>query len=113
LPSFKRGWPLEALRLLKLNGTERVLDIGCGNGKVTAQIASRIPEGTVVGIDPSSEMIAFASSQFPFAMHANLQFEVGDARSLRFRDESTSWFHSTLFTGFLTRTRHCVQFAWR
>jgi trans-aconitate 2-methyltransferase len=77
----------EALRLLKLNGTERVLDIGCGNGNVTAQISSRVPEGAAVGIDPSSEMIAFASSQFPSATHTNLQFEVGDARSLRFRDE--------------------------
>ena len=77
----------EALGLLKLKGTERILDVGCGNGKVTAQIASRVPEGAVVGIDPSSEMIAFASSQFPFAMHTNLQFEVSDGRSLRFRDE--------------------------
>jgi trans-aconitate 2-methyltransferase len=77
----------EALGLLKLTGTERVLDVGCGNGKVSAQIATRVNRGSVVGIDPSSEMIAFASSQFPSATHTNLQFEVGDARRLPFRDE--------------------------
>jgi len=77
----------EALGLLKLKGRERILDIGCGNGKVTAQIASRIPKGSVVGIDPSSDMIAFASNQFPAATHPNLHFEVADARSLPFRDK--------------------------
>lgn len=77
----------EALGLLELKGTERILDVGCGNGKVTAQIAARLAGGSMVGIDPSSDMIAFGSSQFPSATHPNLQFEVGDARSLRFRDE--------------------------
>src|SRR5215472_9624792 len=77
----------EALGLLKLKGRERILDIGCGNGKVTAQIASRIPKGSVVGIDPSSDMIAFARNQFPTAEYPNLHLEVADARSLPFRDE--------------------------
>jgi trans-aconitate 2-methyltransferase len=77
----------EALGLLKLKGTERVLDVGCGNGKVTTQIAARLPHGSIVGIDPSSDMIAFASTQFPSAAHRNLHFEVSDARSLPFHDE--------------------------
>jgi trans-aconitate 2-methyltransferase len=35
----------EVLALLDLRGTEHVLDVGCGNGKVTAQIATRLPHG--------------------------------------------------------------------
>jgi trans-aconitate 2-methyltransferase len=35
----------EVLSLLDLKGTKRVLDVGCGNGKVTAEIASRLPQG--------------------------------------------------------------------
>ncbi len=77
----------EALALLKLNGAERVLDVGCGNGKVTAQIATRVPRGAVVGIDPSSEMIAFASNQFASTTYPNLRFQTGDARNLPFCDE--------------------------
>ena len=77
----------EALALLQLKGSERVLDVGCGNGNVTAQIATRVPEGSVVGIDPSADMIAFAVSQFPSAAYPNLQFKSNDARSLPFRDK--------------------------
>jgi trans-aconitate 2-methyltransferase len=87
IAQLQQAMAAEALALLNLKGTERVLDVGCGNGKVTAQIAARLPEGTVVGIDPSSEMIAFASKQFSPAALSNLRFEVGDARSLPFADE--------------------------
>ncbi len=38
-------------------GDERVLDIGCGDGKITAEIAKRVFKGSVVGIDASSSMI--------------------------------------------------------
>lgn len=76
----------EALALLQLQGSEKVLDVGCGNGKITAQIAARVPEGRVVGVDPSSGMIAFATGQFVPA-HPNLHFETGDGGSLRFNAE--------------------------
>jgi trans-aconitate 2-methyltransferase len=38
----------EVPALLDLNGSERILDVGCGEGKITAQIASRVPTGSVV-----------------------------------------------------------------
>ena len=74
----------EALAPLTLIGTERVLDIGCGQGKVTAEIAARVPRGRVVGVDPSRDMIDFATAHFDAA---NLRFEVGDARALTFNAE--------------------------
>src|ERR1700751_1168879 len=77
----------EVLALLELKGNERILDVGCGNGKVTAEIAARVPQGAVVGIDPSQEMIAFASSHFGPAIHPNLRFQVADARHLPFQEE--------------------------
>ena len=48
----------EALSVLKLQGNERILDVGCGNGKTTAEIAARVPQGSVTGVDASAEMIA-------------------------------------------------------
>jgi trans-aconitate 2-methyltransferase len=77
----------EVLALLDFNGSERTLDIGCGDGKVTAEIAARVPRGIVIGIDPSWDMIAFASSQFGPAIRPNLRFEVADARRLPFREQ--------------------------
>src|SRR5437764_2417620 len=77
----------EVLALLDLEGSERVLDVGCGQGKITAEIAARVPRGVVVGVDPSQDMIDFASSHFGPTVRPNLQFELGDARRLRFREE--------------------------
>jgi ubiquinone/menaquinone biosynthesis C-methylase UbiE len=65
---------------------QRVLDVGCGTGYFARLLADAVgPEGTVVGVDPSPEMIAYASrnaSDFP-----NCQFRVGEAESLRFPAE--------------------------
>ena len=77
----------EVLTLLDLKGSERILDIGCGNGKITAEIAARVPGGSVLGVDPSHEMIAFASSHYSPAMRPNLRFETADARQLPYREE--------------------------
>jgi trans-aconitate 2-methyltransferase len=87
IAQLQEAMAAEALSLLNLKGSERVLDVGCGNGRVTAQIATRVPDGSVVGIDPSADMIAFAASQYLSATYPNLSFETGDARSLPFRDE--------------------------
>jgi trans-aconitate 2-methyltransferase len=77
----------EVLALLDLNGAHRILDIGCGNGKITAEIATRVPHATVLGVDPSHEMIEFASGHYGQAIYPNLRFEIADARSLPYRDE--------------------------
>jgi trans-aconitate 2-methyltransferase len=76
----------ETLSLLRLQGTERILDIGCGNGKTTAAIAARVPDGTVLGVDASARMVAFAKDYWSPAQ-PNLRFQVADARHLPFRRE--------------------------
>ncbi len=77
----------EVLNLLELKGSERILDVGSGNGNITAEIAARDPHGSVLGVDPSQEMIAFASSHYSPAVRPNLRFETGDARRLPYRNE--------------------------
>jgi ubiquinone/menaquinone biosynthesis C-methylase UbiE len=74
----------EVLSLLDLKGAEHVLDVGCGNGKTTADIAARLPQGSVVGVDASTHMIGFASEHVDAAQHRNLRFFVADARDLPF-----------------------------
>ncbi len=57
----QQGWAEDLMERLRLAGNERILDIGCGDGKVSASLAERVPEGTVVGIDSSAEMIRYAN----------------------------------------------------
>ena len=71
----------KSLGRLPLDGTERVLDVGCGDGKVTSEIARRLPRGSVVGVDASHAMIAFAAQKFPATTHPNLVFRVAAVRS--------------------------------
>jgi SAM-dependent methyltransferase len=85
--SLQQAMAERQLRTLTLGGDERMLDVGCGDGRITAEIAGRVPRGSVVGVDPSRDMIAFASSHFGAPARANLVFEVGDARRLPYRDE--------------------------
>src|SRR5262245_25338187 len=87
ISGLQRVMAEEVLSLLDLTSAKRILDVGCGNGKVTAEIASRVPRGTVVGVDASAEMIAFAASHFEPSVRPNLRFEVADARRLPFRNE--------------------------
>jgi trans-aconitate 2-methyltransferase len=85
--SLQEAMAQEVLALLDLMGSERILDVGCGDGKITAEIAARVPRGSVVGVDPSRAMIAFAQSHFGPATRPNLRFEVADARCLPFKNE--------------------------
>lgn len=71
-----------AIAKLGLKGDEKVLDIGSGDGKVTAEIASHLPQGSAIGIDSSEEMVRFARENFPTTAFRNLRFEVMDARDI-------------------------------
>jgi len=74
------SWAREVIARLHLQGHEHILDVGCGDGKITAELALAVPRGRVLGVDASPEMIAFAQQAFPPA--ANLKFQIGDARRL-------------------------------
>src|SRR4051794_13209153 len=53
-------WGAAVLDRLPLVGDERVMDVGCGSGRVTAALAERLPRGSVVAVDASPSMIAEA-----------------------------------------------------
>lgn len=85
--SAQQSWAEELINKLQLQGCEKVLDIGCGDGKITALIAARLPQGEVVGLDLSSEMIAYARQRFPASSYPNLKFMAGDAGKMEFTEE--------------------------
>jgi trans-aconitate 2-methyltransferase len=57
-------WGRAVIDRLELDGHERVLDAGCGTGRVTTLLLERLPGGRVIALDGSSAMIAEASARF-------------------------------------------------
>lgn len=54
------SWGHRVLARLTLEGDERVLDAGCGSGRLTAALAERLPRGHVVALDRSWNMLTVA-----------------------------------------------------
>ncbi|MBS0634597.1 MAG: methyltransferase domain-containing protein [Verrucomicrobia bacterium] len=48
---------------ITLVGDEAILDVGCGDGRITEQLAKAVPDGFVVGIDPSASMLEKAEAR--------------------------------------------------
>jgi trans-aconitate methyltransferase len=80
--AVQQTWARELIAQLHLRGDEHILDVGCGDGKVTAELARAVPKGSATGIDASPEMIRFAQKTFPSGKHPNLEFQVMDAREI-------------------------------
>ncbi|MBI2785386.1 MAG: class I SAM-dependent methyltransferase [Legionella longbeachae] len=70
------------LSKLKIQPSDKVLDIGCGNGAFTRKILDKVPEGSVLGIDASENMVDLAkdvSRDYP-----NFSVKKGDVLSMKF-----------------------------
>jgi len=78
--SFVWHFGASLLELLQPRAGERILDIGCGTGQLTAEIARSGAQ--VIGLDKSSEMLSEARRNF-----AGLRFEQGDASDFRFPEK--------------------------
>lgn len=63
-----------------------LLDVGCGPGTITADLAERLGEGSVVGIDLAEAVVELAREQHPSSAGAKLEFRVGDVYALEFED---------------------------
>ena len=83
----QQQWARELTARLELSGREDILDIGCGDGKVTAELAALVPDGSVTGVDSSKAMLDLASATFPAERYANLAFQLRDARALGFTEQ--------------------------
>lgn len=83
----QKKWGLELLDKIQFSRSEGVLDVGCGDGKLTAEIARRVPEGSVIGIDKSKDMIRFARELYHTEAFPNLSFMLLDACNLDFNQK--------------------------
>lgn len=85
--SVQYQWACELIDKLNFSGKESLLDIGCGNGAVSALLAKKLPDGMVVGMDSSEPMIEGAKQGFPVSIYPNLNFCLMDVAHLDFTDE--------------------------
>ena len=67
-------WAMQTLSHYSFRGNESVLDFGSGDGKLTALISYRVPNGSATGVDISREMVTFATKMFPPEEFKNLSY---------------------------------------
>ena len=78
----QQEWGNSLISELTLNGNEVILDLGCGDGRITEQLALLVPDGKVVGIDASIGMIETAMQR----ARDNLTFIQLDINSLDYHN---------------------------
>jgi ubiquinone/menaquinone biosynthesis C-methylase UbiE len=71
-----------------LRSGDTLLDVGCGPGTISADLARVVSPDTVVGVDQSAEVIALARANIEGHDYSNLSFGVGDVYALEFADSS-------------------------
>ena len=72
----------------------RVLDVGCGPGTITVDLAARVPGGQVVGVDAAGDVLAIARQEADRRGQSNVGFGVGDACRLAFDDRAFDVVHA-------------------
>ena len=80
--------------LPRLREDARILDVGCGPGTITVDLARRVPSGSVVGLDRSEDVIAEARATAREAGATNVDFGVGDVYALDHADDSFDVVHA-------------------
>jgi SAM-dependent methyltransferase len=65
----QKEWGSRLISELKLSGNEAILDLGCGDGVLTEQLATLVPNGKVTGIDASHGMLETAKHHVRNNLH--------------------------------------------
>ena len=73
---------------------QRLLDVGCGPGTITLDLAGRVAPGEVVGIDASAAVVAMAQDAAEAVGVDTVTFRTGDATVLPFEDDSFDVVHA-------------------
>ena len=81
--SHQKEWGNRLISELSFKGNEHVLDLGCGDGTLTARLAELVPRGLVLGIDSSQGMIDTSGKN----ERNNLKFEKIDINQIDFKEE--------------------------
>ncbi len=95
------SWGKKVLSRVELRGNERLLDAGCGTGRLTRDLLEALPRGKVVALDVSQNMIDAARNYLEPDFGGRVEFVCCDLLDLSFENEfdgifSTASFHWVL-----------------
>lgn len=95
------SWGKKVLARVSLRGHERVLDAGCGTGRLTRDLLEALPQGQVVALDVSQNMLEAACAYLEPDFKGRVEFVCCDLLDLPFENEfdgifSTASFHWVL-----------------
>jgi trans-aconitate methyltransferase len=109
------GWGQKVLARLDLAGDERVIDAGCGTGRLTGELLERLPRGRMLALDRSCNMLLAArahlrprfGAQASFALTSLPDLPVHGWADLVFSTATFHWVpdHPALFAGILATLR--------
>ncbi len=96
--SLQNSFARRILKNYRISQHAHILDVGCGDGRITAELAIHAKKGSVIGLDASPSMIKSAFSNFPKTKYPNLDFRLGMAEDVSFSQQfdlivSFSCFH--------------------
>jgi len=94
---FSRLLSPQMAELAGITGGQRVLDVGCGTGALTAVLVDRLGASAVTGIDPSESFVAATRDRFP-----DVRIEHGSAEALPFDDDAFDAAIAQLVVHFMT-----------
>lgn len=101
-PQFE--WGMEVLGRLELRGDEVAVDAGCGSGRVTEQLADRLPNGRVIAVDGSEAMVEKAKERLgdrgDYLVSDLVELELEEPVDLVFSTATFHWIqdHDLLFS---------------
>ncbi|MDP9262813.1 MAG: methyltransferase domain-containing protein [Acidobacteriota bacterium] len=98
-PQFR--WGMRVLDSVALRGDECALDLGCGSGRLTAELLSRLPRGRVIAVDASPSMISTArellaarfGERVTYIQSDALELELDSIADLAFSTATFHWIH--------------------
>ena len=82
-----------AYLLPHLRAGQSLLDVGCGPGTITADLALMVAPGEVVGLDAAADVVAQADDHARALGLSNVRFEVGDLYDLPYPDQTFDVVH--------------------
>lgn len=78
---------VRALREVDTWRGKKVLEIGCGDGRLTLRLAS-LGTAVIHAIDPSADLIRTARKNLPTKLSKQIRYKVGSAEELKFPSNS-------------------------
>lgn len=97
LSAPQQSWGRKVLSRLKLRGNEVMMDAGCGSGQLTRELLRDLPDGVVVGVDLSQNMLKKAQNHLRPDFGSRVRFVAADLQDLPFRQAFDGIFSTAAF----------------